>query len=64
MHSSVARPSPLTTGRAVVSLVERLDELAVCQRIKESWFHAVYQDIAANTADVSSLFVRSHDIYK
>ena len=64
IHISVARQSPLTNSRAVVSPVERLDLLAVCRGIKESWFHAVHLDIAANTADVSSLFVRPHGVYK
>ena len=41
MHSSVARQSPLTTGRAAVSLIERLvKQAAVCRRIKEFSFHA------------------------
>ena len=36
----------------------------VANGLPKLWFHAVYQDITANTADVSSSFVRSHGIYK
>ena len=64
MHSSVARPSPLTTGRAVVStsLAVRLASgLSKNQRVV---VYAICQDIATNTAGVSSSFVRSHGIYK